>query len=25
MKYRKVVQAIDVSGAPDISWPEKPV
>ncbi|TSH81613.1 tail fiber assembly protein [Pantoea sp. paga] len=25
MKYRKVVQAIDVSGAPVFSWPEKPV
>ncbi|MFL6616603.1 MAG: hypothetical protein ACJ8LD_23165 [Pantoea agglomerans] len=25
MKYRKVVQAIDVSGAPVISRPEKPV
>ncbi|MBD8118494.1 tail fiber assembly protein [Pantoea agglomerans] len=25
MKYSRVVQAIDVSGAPDISWPEKPV
>ncbi|NEG79529.1 tail fiber assembly protein [Pantoea agglomerans] len=25
MKCRKVVQAIDVSGAPVISWPEKPV
>ncbi|KPA06337.1 tail fiber assembly protein [Pantoea agglomerans] len=24
MKYMQVVQAIDVSGAPDISWPEKP-
>ncbi|WP_187512105.1 tail fiber assembly protein [Pantoea agglomerans] len=24
MKYRKVVQAIDVSSAPVISWPEKP-
>ncbi|WP_153070583.1 hypothetical protein [Pantoea agglomerans] len=25
MKCRKVVQAIDLSGAPVISWPEKPV
>lgn len=24
MKYVQAVQAIDVSGAPDISWPEKP-
>ncbi|WP_337014124.1 tail fiber assembly protein [Pantoea sp. AS142] len=25
MKYVQAVQATDVSGAPDISWPEKPV
>ena len=24
MKYVQAVQAADVSGAPDISWPEKP-
>jgi hypothetical protein len=24
MKYLQAVQAVDVSGAPDISWPEKP-